>query len=133
MTKVILHITFDIVTSQFQNHDFLSIVFLGHEIPAMNHSVNIRDLIAKRAQACASPALVFDYNQKDNCEAFANLMSGAAAREEGKLGAQQDKTPCIITCLCGLIGCFKCCQKRRSLADVVTARLEEAQGAGKLD
>ena len=108
-------------------------VFLGHEIPAMSHSVNIRDLIAKRAQVCASAALVFDYNQKDNCEAFANLMTGAAAREEGKLGAQQDKTPCIIACLCGLIGCFKCCQKSRSLADVVTATLEEAHGAGKLD
>ena len=97
----------------------------------MSHSVNIRDLIAKRAQACASPSLVFDYNQKDNCEAFANLMSGAAAPEEGKLGVQ--KASCIIACLCGLIACFKCCQKRRSLADVVTARLEEAQGAGKLD
>ena len=107
-------------------------VFLGHEIPAMSHSVNIRELIAQRAQACASPALVFDYNQKDNCEAFANLMSGVAPRK-GKLGAQQDKTPWIIACFCGLIGCFKCCQKRRSLADVVTARLEEAQGAGKLD
>ena len=99
----------------------------------MSHSMNIRDLITKKALACASPTLVFDYNQKDNCEAFANLMSGAAAREEEKLGAQEDNAPCIIACLCGLINCFKCCQGKRSLADVVTARLSEAQEAGKLD
>ena len=77
----------------------------------MSHSLNIRDLIAKRALACAaSPALVFDYNQKDNCEAFANLMTGAAATEEGKLGAQEAN--CFITFFCGLINCLKCCQKK---------------------
>merc|ERR1711934_919073 len=68
-------------------------VFLGHQISAMDHSMNIRELIAKRALACAERPLLFDYNQKDNCEAFANLMTGAADPEEGKLGAQEDNTP----------------------------------------
>lgn len=87
----------------------------------MSHSLNIRDLIAKRALACAaSPALVFDYNQKDNCEAFANLMTGAAATEEGKLGAQEAN--CFITFFCGLINCLKCCHTKRCLADVVNSR-----------
>ena len=108
-------------------------VFLGHKIPAMSHSMNIRDLIAKRALACAESPLIFDYNQRDNCEAFANLMTGAADPEEGKLGAQENNTPCIFACICGLIRCCKCCQKKRSLADVVRERLQEAKKAGKLD
>ena len=99
----------------------------------MDHSMNIRDLIAKRALACAERPLIFDYNQRDNCEAFANLMTGAADPEEGKLGAQENNTPCIFACICGLIRCCKCCQKKRSLADVVRERLQEAKKAGKLD
>ena len=100
-------------------------VFLGHKIPAMSHSMNIRDLIAKRALACAESPLIFDYNQKDNCEAFANLMSGAADQEAGKLGAQEDNTHWFVASLCCLIGCFKC--KRRRLEDVVRTRLKEAK------
>ena len=99
----------------------------------MDHSMNIRELIAKRALACAERPLIFDYNQKDNCEAFANLMTRAADPEEGKLGAQEDNTPCIIACICGLISCCKCCQKKRALAEVVKERLQEAKDAGKLD
>ena len=98
----------------------------------MSHSINIRDLIRKRALACVSPPLIFDYNQKDNCEAFANLMSGAADQEDGKLGAQEDKTHCIIGCLCEMISCLKCCQERRCLRDVVMARLVEAKDDGEL-
>ena len=91
----------------------------------MSHSINIRDLIRKRALACVSPPLIFDYNQKDNCEAFANLMSGAADQEDGKLGAQEDNTHWFIASLCCLIRCFKC--RRRRLEDVVRTRLKEAK------
>ena len=105
---------------------FYILVFLGHKIPEMSRSVNIRERVAKRARACcASPSLIFDYNQKDNCEAFANLMSGAADQEAGKLGAQEDNTHWFVASLCCLIGCFKC--KRRRLEDVVRTRLKEAK------
>ena len=101
-------------------------MFLGHEIPALSHAVNIRNDIARRARLCAeSPPLVFDYNQKDNCEAFANLMTGVADTETGTMGAQEDKAHCIISCFCGLINCLKCCRKKRCLTDVVQARLED--------
>ena len=114
-------------------NNYIVSVFLGHQISAMDHSMNIRELIAKRALACAERPLLFDYNQKDNCEAFANLMTGAADPEEGKLGAQEDNTPCSIACICGLIGFCKCCQKKKVLAEVVKERLQEAKDAGKLD
>ena len=98
----------------------------------MSHSVNILDLIAKRALACCvSPSLMFDYNQKDNCEAFANLMSGAADQEAQKFGAQEDNAPCLFVCIFDLISCLKC--KGRCLEDCVKARLVKAKKAGKLD
>ena len=60
-------------------------VFLGHEIPKMSHSINIRDVIAARAEACVQrPPLVFDYDHQNNCEAFANLLTGAADTESGE-------------------------------------------------
>ena len=60
-------------------------MFLGHEIPKMSHSINIRDVIAARAEACVQqPPLVFDYDHQNNCEAFANLLTGAADTESGK-------------------------------------------------
>ena len=62
----------------------LSPVFLGHEIPEMSRSLNIRDIIAARAEACVQhPPLVFDYDHQNNCEAFANLLVGAADLDKG--------------------------------------------------
>ena len=64
----------------------LSPVFLGHEIPEMSRSLNIRDIIAARAEACIRhPPLVFDYDHQNNCEAFANLLIGAADTDKGGL------------------------------------------------
>ena len=38
-------------------------VFFGHEIPALYHSINIRQKIVERANACAEePPLLFDYD-----------------------------------------------------------------------
>ena len=38
-------------------------VFFGHEIPALCHSINIRQKIVDRANACAEePPLLFDYD-----------------------------------------------------------------------
>ena len=50
----------------------------------MSHSINIRDIIAARAEACVQhPPLVFDYDHQNNCEAFANLLTGAADIDSG--------------------------------------------------
>ena len=51
----------------------------------MSQSINIRDVIAARAEACVEqPPLVFDYDHQNNCEAFANLLTGAADTDLGK-------------------------------------------------
>ena len=96
----------------------------------MFHAVNIREKIARRAIACAEePQLNFDYDQTDNCEAFANLMNGVAV--ENLPGAQ--KANCCIVGICGLIKCFKfywLCNK--SLKKVVAKRLEEATSRGEI-
>ena len=108
------------------------IVFLGHDIPDIWHSVNFRELIVKRARHCASSPLVFDYNQKDNCEAFANLMNGVADTEEGKLGVQNP--PCIISCFCCCLNSgLRCCRQKRPLTKEVGARLEDARKNGLLN
>ena len=51
----------------------------------MSQSINIRDVIAARAEACVKqPPLVFDYDHQNNCEAFANLLTGAADTDSGE-------------------------------------------------
>ena len=63
---------------------FLIPVFLGHEIPAVRHAFNTRDQIVAKANALAEPPqLLFDYDHRNNCEAFANLLIGAADLESG--------------------------------------------------
>jgi hypothetical protein len=98
----------------------------------MNHSVNIRNMVAKRARICAAkPHLSFDYDQRNNCEAFANLMTGVAAKD--LLGVQEGETPCCITCICCLINCLKIYRPRhRSLQKVVDMRLKKAADDGEL-
>ena len=81
-------------------------------------------MIAERAQACADPPLFFDYNQKQNCEAFANLMNKVAAPTDNKLGAMEENALCVCHCLFGLVSCLKCFQDR-SLAEAVKKRLKE--------
>ena len=98
----------------------------------MNHSVNIRKMVAKRARICAvKPHLSFDYDHRNNCEAFANLMTGVAA--EDLLGAQEVETPCCMTALCCMINCMKRCRPRHSsLQKVVDKRLKKAANDGEL-
>ena len=84
--------------------------------------MNIREMIAERAQACADPPLFFDYNEKDNCEAFANLMTGVAATTDEKKGAQEENALCIFCCA---FRCLNSCRRKRSLANVVEARLKK--------
>ena len=88
----------------------------------MSHSVNIRAKIAERARACADPPLFFDYNEKDNCEAFANLMTGVAAPKDEQKSAQEGNSLCIFRCG---FRCINSCRKKRSLAKVVEARLKK--------
>ena len=97
-------------------------MFLGHKTPALSHSVNIREKIAERAQACADPPLFFDYNEKDNCEAFANLMTGVVTMEDVKKTAQEENALCIFCCA---FACLNSCKSRRSLANVVAGRLRK--------
>ena len=81
-------------------------------------------MIAERAQACADPPLFFDYNEKDNCEAFANLMTGVAATTDEKKGAQEENALCIFCCA---FACLNSCKRRRSLAKVAAERLQEKE------
>ena len=119
-------------------------MFLGHEIPEMSRSINIRDIIAARAEACVRhPPLVFDYDHQNNCEAFANLLIGAADTDKGGLsekfrilcgktmlisgvlGVQADNTHWCVLGLCCLINCFKSCRSRISLQEVVGQRIRD--------
>ena len=99
----------------------------------MNLSANIHPIIARRAEVCAKkPSLVFDYDHINNCEAFANIMTGVAAPNEGVLGAQAGRTPCCLVGLCRLIGCMKGRRAgRHSLLGVVNDRLEKAKKDGE--
>jgi len=103
-------------------------VFLGHEIPEITHSTNIRRQIKDRAIACAdSPKLVFDYNEKNNCEGFANLLltPSCACSGNAQIGAQKADS-CCISSLCCCIKLFKCCRReKKQLKFVVRQRLEE--------
>jgi hypothetical protein len=101
-------------------------VFLGHKVPEMNRSANNRVVIARRAEVCArKPDLLFDYDHQNNCEAFANILMGVAAPEEGELGAMAQSVPCCLVGLCNMIGCLR--GKGHSLMDVVNDRLEKAR------
>ena len=81
---------------------------------------SIREKIAERARACADPPLFFDYNEQDNCEAFANLMTGVVTMEDVKKTAQEENALCIFCCA---FACLNSCKRRRSLAKVVAGRL----------
>ena len=107
-------------------------MFFGHKIPALSHSVNIRNKVAERARSCAErPYLTFHYDHLNNCEAYANLMTGVAVKE--KLGEQGEKTACCVACLCCFINCIKIYRPgRKSLKKVVAKRLKEAADEGKM-
>lgn len=49
-------------------------VFLGHRIIGCQFSGNIRQRIKDRALACVAPKIVFDYDYRNNCETFCNLV-----------------------------------------------------------
>ena len=103
-------------------------MFFGHKIPALSHSVNIRNKVAERARSCAEePYLTFHYDHRHNCEGFANLMTGVAVKE--KLGVQE--AACCVAGVCWLINCIKVYRPgRRSLKKVVAKRLKEAADRG---
>ena len=104
------------------------LVFLGHKIPEVRHALNTREKIAAMAKALADPPqLLFDYDQHDNCEAFANFLNGAADLEhdEGIRGVQTAHW-CVSACCC-LINCFRSCRKRVTLRDAVRRRLAERE------
>ena len=104
-------------------------MFFGHKIPALRHSVNIRNKVAERARCCAErPYLTFHYDHRHNSEGFANLMTGVAVKE--KLGGQE--AACCVAGVCFLINCIKIYRPgRRSLKKVVAKRLKEAAERGE--
>ena len=109
-------------------HKFLISVFLGHKIPAVRHAFNTRDQIVAKANALAAPPqLLFDYDHHDNCEAFANLLIGAADLDSGK-GVKEVQSfnvhPCVGA-FCCLLNCFRSCRQRENLRDVMQRRLIE--------
>ena len=86
----------------------------------MNHSFNARDQIAHKAKVLAESQLLFDYDHRDNCEAFANILIGL------NLPSEQGKhTHMCIRSLCCMINCFRCYRERMDLRVVVKTRLEE--------
>ena len=86
-------------------------------------------MIAEKALACADePHLVFDYDHQSNCEAFANLVTGAAPPADDVLGAQEGHTHCCIAGICHFVNCLKVKRsRRRNLAYVVQKRLNERE------
>ena len=106
-------------------HIFPIPVFLGHKIPAVRHAFNTRDQIVAKANALAAPPqLLFDYDHHDNCEAFANLLIGAADLDSGGVNEVQgfNAHPCVGA-FCCLVNCFRSCRQRENLRDVVQRRL----------
>ena len=115
-------------TTKVQFIYFLIPVFLGHEIPAVRHAINTRDQIVAKANALAEPPqLLFDYDHHNNCEAFANLLIGAADLEsgEGVKGVMGHHTHPCIAAFCCILDCFRCCRERKHLCDVVQGRLKK--------
>ena len=103
-------------------------VFLGHKIPEVRRAFNTRTQIEAKAKILADPPqLLFDYDQHDNCEAFANILNGAVELEhdEGIRGVQRAHW-CVSACCC-LINCFRSCRKRISLRDAVKRKLAERE------
>ena len=96
-------------------------VFLGHDIPALKHAFNTRKNIELKANALAKrPQLLFDYDHRDNCEAFANILIG----RDPETSQGEQVHPCIRS-LCCMINCFRCYRERMDLREVVKTRLDE--------
>ena len=107
---------------------FLIPVFLGHEIPAVRHAFNTRDQIVAKANALAEPPqLVFDYDHRNNCEAFANLLIGAADLDSGGCvqEVQSVNTHPCVGAFCCLVNCLRSCRQRENLCDAMQRRLTE--------
>ena len=118
MTKV------NIILCQIISRLFPNPVFLGHKIPAVKHAFNTRDQIVAKAKALAEPPqLLFDYDLHDNCEAFANLLIGAADLNLNEV--QGWNAHCCIGALCCILDCFRSCRQRENLRDVLQRRLDE--------
>ena len=103
-------------------------VFIGHKIPQDRRAFNTRDQIVAKAKALVDPPqLLFAYDHHNNCEAFANLLNGAADLETEDLqGVQGYYTHWCVAACCGLINCFRsCCRERENLRDAVKERLAE--------
>jgi len=101
-------------------------VFLGHEIPEFKHAFNFRDTIANRALACAKPPqLVFDYDHKSNCEAFANILTEAADFQADILGVQEENAPNFIVGIFHIIRGLKFFSGEKCLTRVVEERLKK--------
>jgi len=87
----------------------------------------MRDIIVERALACVDaqqPKLVFDYDHKLNCEAFANVLTGAADVHADVLGAQEEKTPFYIEAIFHIIRGLKFYRSKKCLTRVVEERLK---------
>ena len=82
--------------------------------------------MAKANALAEPPQLLFDYNLHDNCEAFANLLIGAADMESGGVNEVQGLNvhPCVAA-FCCLVNCLRSCRQRENLRDVVQRRLSE--------
>lgn len=93
--------------------------FLGHNIPGSQHSINIRDEIAKRAEACVG--IKFNYDHNNNCETFANLLMGFGFSVQGEI------TPSAVSGMFGCVNCFKCKKNLGNLGPKIKKRLEERE------
>ena len=103
------------------------LAFIGHKIPLDRHAFNTRDQIVAKAKALADqPKLLFDYDHHNNCEAFANLLNGAADLETEDIQEVQGFHThwCVAACCC-IVNCFRSCRKRENLRDAVKDRLTE--------
>jgi hypothetical protein len=69
-------------------------VSFGHQIPEFLYSINLRDKITERALACVEePKLHFDYDYKQNCESFANLLTGNVCSCSHQMSSQEKNSP----------------------------------------
>ena len=102
-------------------------VFLGHKIPEDRRAFNSRDQIVAKAKALADPPqLLFDYDHHSNCEAFANLLNGAADLAHGEIkGVQGEHTHWCVSAFCCLVNCLRSSREKENLTDVVKERLIE--------
>jgi len=89
----------------------------------------MRDIIVERALACAQlPKLVFDYDHKNNCEAFANILTGVADVHADVLGVQGENTPFYIAAIFHIINIIRGLKffggSKKCLTRVVEERLK---------